>query len=77
MYQHFLEMFEEVHVEPERFIESDDLVVVPNSSQLGGRDGVQTVARSALVFELRSGLVARIRLYQEAHEALEAVGLSE
>jgi ketosteroid isomerase-like protein len=76
-FQSFLEMFEEVRIEPDRFIESRDSVVVPNSAQLRGRDGIQTAARSTLVFEVRSGRVARICLYQETREALEAVGLPE
>jgi ketosteroid isomerase-like protein len=73
-YESFLEMFEKVDIEPERFIESGDSVVVPNAAQIRGRDGIETVARSALVFELRGGLIARICLYQETREALEAVG---
>jgi ketosteroid isomerase-like protein len=76
-FQNFLEMFEEIRIEPDRFIESRDSVVVPNSARLRGRDGIQTAARSILVFEVRSGRVARICLYQETREALEAVGLRE
>jgi ketosteroid isomerase-like protein len=76
-YQNFREMFEEINVELDRFIESGDSVVVPNSAQFRGRDGIQTVARSTFVFEVRSGRVARLCLYQETHEALEAVGLSK
>jgi ketosteroid isomerase-like protein len=76
-YRNFLDTFEEVHIEPERFVESGDLVVVPNSAQIRGRDGIETVARSAFVFEIRGGCVARICLYQETAEALEAAGLPD
>jgi ketosteroid isomerase-like protein len=76
-YQNFLGTFEEVKVEAERFIESGDSVIVPNTAQMRGRDGVLTTARSAFVFTVRGGRVARIRLYQEIREALEAAGLSE
>jgi ketosteroid isomerase-like protein len=76
-YQNFLGTFQDVAIEPDRFIESGDLVVVPNSAQIRGRDGIETVARSAFVFEVRSGRLARICLYQETREALEAAGLSE
>jgi ketosteroid isomerase-like protein len=76
-YRNFLDTFEEVHIEPERFVESGDLVVVPNSAQIRGRDGIETVARSAFVFEIRGGYVARICLYQETAEALEAAGLPD
>ncbi len=76
-YQGFLDMFEQVDVEPNRLIKSGDSVIVPNTAYVRGRDGIETVARSALIFEVRGGLIARICLYQEMHEALEAAGLSE
>jgi ketosteroid isomerase-like protein len=75
--QSFLGMFEQVKMEPDRFIESGDSVVVPNSAYLRGRDGIETVARSTIVFEVRSGRIAHMRLYQETREALDAVGLRE
>src|SRR5215207_4539313 len=69
--------FERVRILPDRFIESGELVVVPHVAEMRGRDGIQAVARSALVFELRGGLITRIRMYQETAEALESVGLAE
>ena len=76
-YENFFDMFPEINIEPDRFIDAGDSVVVPNTGHIRGRGGIETVARSALVFEIRSGRIARICLYQETHEALEAVGLSE
>lgn len=76
-YRNFLDTFEKVAIEPDRFIESGDSVVVPNTAHLRGRDGIETVARSTFVFELRRDRIARITLYQETQEALEAVGLTE
>ena len=76
-YRNFLDMFEQVDVQPTRFIKSGESVVVPNTAYIRGRDGIEAVARSALIFEVRGGAVARICLYQEMHEALEAAGLSE
>jgi ketosteroid isomerase-like protein len=73
-YENFLETFEQVDIEPDRIIESGDSVVVPNTAHIRGRDGIETVARSAFVFEVRDGLIARICLYQETREALEATG---
>jgi ketosteroid isomerase-like protein len=70
-------MFERISVEPDRFIDAGDSVVVPNAAQMRGRHGVDTVARSTLLFEVRSGRVARICLYQETQKALQAVGLRE
>ena len=76
-YEGFLDMFDQVELEPNRFIKSGDSVVVPNTAYIRGRDGIKTVARSTLIFEVRGGLVARICLYQEMHEALAAAGVSE
>jgi ketosteroid isomerase-like protein len=76
-YQNFLGAFEEVKIEVERFIASGDSVIVPNTAQNRGREGIVTTARSALVFTVRDGRIACIRLYQEVREALEAAGLSE
>lgn len=73
----FVEVFEEAVIEPERFIESGDSVVVPNTGRVRGRDGIHAVARSALLFEVRDGWIVRIRLYQETREALEVAGLRE
>ena len=72
-FQDFLDVFE-VKLEPEAFIESGDSVVVPNTARLRGRDGIGTVARSALLFEARNGQIARVCLYQETREALEGAG---
>jgi len=74
-YRTFLDTFERVEIEPDRFIESGDSVVIPNTAHIGGRDGIETVARSAFVFKIRNRRVASIRLYQETDDALEAVGL--
>jgi ketosteroid isomerase-like protein len=76
-YGDFFDTFEEIHIEPERLIPWGDLVVVPNTARLRGRDGIETVARSALVFEVQGGQIAGIRLYQTADEALQAAGLAE
>jgi ketosteroid isomerase-like protein len=76
-YRNFLNTFEKIDIEPDRFIESGDLVVVPNTAHVRGRDGIETVARSAFVFEIRDALITRICLYQETQEALEAAGLRE
>jgi ketosteroid isomerase-like protein len=75
-YENFLGTFEEVDLEPDRFIESGDSVVVPNTAHIRGRDGIETIARSTLVFEIRDRMIVRIRLYQETNDALDAVGLS-
>jgi uncharacterized protein len=71
----FFDTFDAIRVEPEEFIESGQLIVVPNCAHMRGRDGIETIARSALVFEVRGGRVARLCLYQETADALRAVDL--
>ena len=70
-------IFESVVTEPERFIDAGDSVVIPNIARFRGRNGIETVARSAMVYELRGGRIARVCLYQDPAEALEAAGLQE
>jgi ketosteroid isomerase-like protein len=76
-YENFLETFEEIEIQPDRFIEAADSVVVLNTAHMRGRDGIEAVARATFVFEIHDGLITRVCLYQELPEALEAVGLSE
>jgi ketosteroid isomerase-like protein len=76
-YQNLFDSFERIVMEPERFIEAGDSVVVPTSTQMRSRSGVEVVARNTLLFELRRGRIIRICLYQDRREALAAVGLKE
>jgi ketosteroid isomerase-like protein len=64
-------------ITPLEFIDAGDRVIVPNSTLLCGRDGVEAVARSAPVVTVRSGRIVAWTLYQEKADALEAVGLRE
>jgi hypothetical protein len=43
----------------------------------GRGSGIELMRDDALVFELRSGKVARLGYYNDQAEALEAAGLSE
>ena len=76
-YREYYEIFESTVVEPEEFIETGDLVIVPNTAYQRGRDGITTSARSTLVFAVHNQRITRICLYQETGEALKAVGLAE
>ena len=73
----WFEVFDRVTVSPDEFIESGEHVVVPNTSHVRGRDGVEVEAKAAVVVTIRNGRIAEWRLFQEKREALEAVGLSE
>jgi ketosteroid isomerase-like protein len=76
-YQGYFDAFQEIIFEPERFIDAGESVVIPNLARSRGREGIEVLARSALVLTFRDHAVTRICLYQETQQALEAVGLSE
>jgi ketosteroid isomerase-like protein len=73
----FFDVFEEIVIEPEGFVDAGESVVVPNVSRSLGRDGIEVFARSTLVLTIRARKITRLCLYQETEEALEAVGLAE
>jgi ketosteroid isomerase-like protein len=76
-YEDYFEAFDEIVIEPDRFIDLGDSVVVPNVAHQLGRHGNEVSARSTLVFTVRNGKLRRICLYQETEQALEAVRLAE
>lgn len=73
----YFDAFEEIAVEPDRFIHAGESVVVPNVVRMRGRDGIQVSARSTLVYTVRNRKISRLCLYQETEEALQALGLAE
>ena len=70
----WFELFEQITIEPERFIELDERVLIPNRSVLRGRDGIETQASSCLVDEFRDGRISRIRLFQDLSQAIGTLG---
>jgi ketosteroid isomerase-like protein len=74
-YTEYYETFAASAIEPDRFVEAGDLVVVPNVVRQRGRDGIEVTARSTLVFAVHNRQITRICLYQDENEALKAVGL--
>ncbi len=73
----FFEAFEEIAVSPDHFIDAGESVVVPNVARFRGRDGIEVLARSTLVYTIRGHKVTRLCLYQGTQQALESVGLAE
>jgi ketosteroid isomerase-like protein len=73
----FAASWESVRIEPHEFIESGDLVVVPQTTHARGRDGIEVVSRPTYVWTIRDRAIEQVSLYQERQDALEAVGLSE
>jgi ketosteroid isomerase-like protein len=73
----FWSTFEDVQVEMHDITEAGSEVVVPNTAHMRGRQGIEVIARSTLVFTIENGQITRLRLFQQRADALEAAGLSE
>ena len=69
--------FEESRIETHSITEAGSEVVISNTVHFRGRDGIEVIGRSALVFTLENGQITCLRLFQEPPEALEAAGLRE
>jgi ketosteroid isomerase-like protein len=69
--------FADVQIEVHDLTEAGSEVVVSNTAHMRGRDGIEVVARSALVSTLENGQITRLRLFQERAEAIDAVGVRE
>jgi ketosteroid isomerase-like protein len=68
----------EFRIEPERFIDADDRVVVFTHIVGKGRaSGVPVELHTANVFTVHDGRITSIRAYQDRSEALKAAGLQE
>jgi ketosteroid isomerase-like protein len=73
----FWSTFEDVQLENHGFTEAGSEVVYSNTAHIRGRDGIEVVAKSALVFTIEDGLQIRLEMFQVQAQALEAAGLSE
>jgi len=72
------EVWDEHRIEPVRFIDAgEQVVVIQHEYQRGKGSGVEIEIDTASVFDVRGGRVVRIQPYMDHAEALEAVGLSE
>jgi ketosteroid isomerase-like protein len=68
---------ESFHIEATEFIPAGDHVVVPHTTHIRAREGMEVRARTTWVATIRDGKLAGVRLFQERAEALESVGLGE
>jgi ketosteroid isomerase-like protein len=68
--------WEKFHILPDRFRELADLVVMLGRLEGRGKgSGVPVDASLGMVFDLRGGMISRIRGYLDHGEALRAAGL--
>jgi ketosteroid isomerase-like protein len=66
-------MFQELTVEPEEFLTRGRHVIVPITVHGRGRDGLPVKATAAQLYTFEDGRPARITLFQNRDEALQAV----
>jgi ketosteroid isomerase-like protein len=71
------EAFERHTMIPDEFLFHGEYVVVPITSRMTGRGGIEVEATTATVATLRDGRMVRWTMYQEKQEALKAAGLEE
>lgn len=73
-----LEVWEEHRIEPVRFVDAgEQVVVIQHEYQRGKGSGVEVEIDTASVFDVRDGRIVRIRPYMDPAAALEAVGLPD
>ena len=77
LFEEWVGTFGSFRNEPHEFIEAGDHVLVPLTTHVRGRDGIEAAARATWAWTIRHGTVERISMYQEKEEALEALGRSE
>jgi ketosteroid isomerase-like protein len=73
----FWSTFEDVQLEIYDTVEAGTEVVVSQTAQIRGRQGIEVTAKSTMVYTLENGQITRYRLFQERADALEAAGLRE
>jgi ketosteroid isomerase-like protein len=77
MYEREAEAWDRQRIQPERLIDAGDRVVVfQREYQRGRSSGLELVAETAAVVDLRNGRVVRIQGYMDRAAALRAAGLS-
>jgi ketosteroid isomerase-like protein len=72
------ELFDDYDLQPERFWEAGDRVVVDlHERGTAARSGIPIDDHYAHIWTFRNGLVVQVQVFRSYSEALEAAGLSE
>jgi uncharacterized protein len=71
------EVYPDFRVEPERFIDAGDDVVVIGTARGTSASGLTAQWRQGYVWTVRDGKGTRLRWFNDPDEALEAVGMRE
>jgi ketosteroid isomerase-like protein len=75
--EQFDSSWDSVEYDFDEILDAGDYVVTPFANVVSGRDGIQVLAHGTWLWTIRGGVIVRLCLYQERHEALEAAGLRE
>jgi uncharacterized protein len=71
------DVYPDFRVEPERFVDAGEDVVVIGTARGTTESGAQAMWRQGYVWTMRDGIAIRFRWFNHPQEALEAVGLDE
>jgi ketosteroid isomerase-like protein len=71
------DVYPDFRVEPERFVDAGEEVVVLGTARGTAASGVEAQWRQGYVWTVRDGKAVRFRWFNQPQEALEAVGLHE
>ena len=69
--------WEEFSLNPDRFIDIGERVLVLSHFRARGRDGIEATLPFAHLWTLRGGVVVRMDAFSDQRKALEAAGLSD
>jgi len=75
--QGWVEVFDEISVEPQDFVPVGDFVLVPTRQRFRSKAGIDVEQDITQVLQLRDGRVIYATGYRDRSNALEAVGLEE
>jgi ketosteroid isomerase-like protein len=70
-----LEVFPDFSLEPERFVDAGDEVLVLATASGTGASGVKMVWKQGFLWKVENGRATRLRWFNDWDEALEAAGL--
>jgi hypothetical protein len=71
------EVYPDFRLEPERFVDIGDDVVVIGTARGTSASGIEAQWRQGYVWTVRDGIAVRFRWFNRPEEALKAVGLAE
>ena len=69
--------WKELTVQPYRFVDAGERVLVLSHFHGTGRDGIEVTLRMAHLWKLRDGLIVRMDAFVDEQEAFTAAGISD